>query len=232
MKRLMFTFLSVILLLLAVISASAQETRQVSGFNAVASSGSFNVYIKIDGTESVKVDADASILHEIETVVEGHTLKIRFKDHEGWRHNNFKKADVYVTAKSLNALTNSGSGNLKVEGTISADDLSVTLSGSGSLSTAVKSDALHAVISGSGDIRLKGSTGDAEIRISGSGQVEAKGLTTVNTKAHITGSGSVYLVAEKSVTAHITGSGSVNYTGNASVINPSYTGSGRVNKVD
>lgn len=232
MKRLMFTLLSVMLLSLAAISASAQETRRVSGFNAVASSGSFNVYIKIDGTESVKVDADASILPEIETVVEGHTLNIRFKDHEGRHNHNYKKADVYVTAKSLNALTNSGSGNLKVDGTISADDVSVTLSGSGSLSTAVKSDALHAVISGSGDIRLKGSTGDAEIRISGSGQVEAKDLTTVNTKAHITGSGSVYLVAQKSVTAHITGSGSVNYTGNASVINPSYTGSGRVNKVD
>src|ERR1700754_1047972 len=166
MKRLSFTLLSIMLLSLAVISASAQETRQVSGFDAAASAGSFNVYIKMGGTESVKVDADASIISEIETVVEGHTLKIRFKDREGRHNHNYRKADVYVTAKSLNSLPNSGSGSMKVDGTISTDDFKVVLSGSGDISTAVKSDALHAVISGSGSIKLSGSTGDGNFRIS------------------------------------------------------------------
>jgi hypothetical protein len=232
MKRLTFSFLSVILLSLAVISASAQETRQVSDFNAVASSGSFNVYIKIDGTESVKVDADASILPEIETVVEAHTLKIRFKDHKGRNEHNYRKADVYVSAKSLNSLVNSGSGSMKVDGTISTDDFKVVLSGSGDISTSVKSDALHAIISGSGSIKLSGSTGDANLRISGSGQIQGKELKTVNTEAGITGSGDVFVAAEKRVTARITGSGNVVYTGNADVVNPSYLGSGRVSKAN
>lgn len=217
---------------MAVISASAQETRQVSGFDAVASSGSFNVYIKMGSTESVKVDADASIISEIETVVDGHTLKIRFKDHEGRHQHNYKKADVYVTAKSLNSLVNSGSGSMKVDGTISTDDFKVVLSGSGDMSTSVKSDALHAIISGSGSIKLSGSAGDANFRISGSGQIDGKGLKTVNTEAGITGSGDIFVAVAKRVTAHITGSGNVIYTGNADVINPSYTGSGRVSKAD
>src|ERR1700749_3191542 len=106
MKRLALPLLSVMLLSIAAINASAQESRQVSGFNAVASAGPFNIHIKIDGTESVKVDADANIIREIETVVENHTLKIQFKHHGTWReYNNIHKADVYVTAKSLNALT-------------------------------------------------------------------------------------------------------------------------------
>jgi hypothetical protein len=232
MKRLAFSLLSIMLLSLAAINASAQETRQVSGFDAVATAGSFNVYIKMDGTESVKVDADASIISEIETVVEGHTLKIRFKDHRGRNNYNYKKADVYVSAKSLNALTNSGSGSMKVDGTISTNDFKVVLSGSGDIRTSVKSDALNAIISGSGSIKLSGSTGDANFTISGSGQIQGKELKTVNTSAGITGSGDVFVAVEKRVTAHITGSGNVTYTGSADVVNPSYTGSGRVNKAN
>jgi Putative auto-transporter adhesin, head GIN domain len=232
MKRLTLTLLSIMLLSIAAINASAQESRQVSGFNAVASAGPFNVHIKIDGTESVKVDADANIINEIETVVEDGTLKIKFKDHENWRHNNIHKAEVYVTAKSLNALTSAGSGSMDVDGVISTNEFKVILSGSGNINTSVKSDGLRAVISGSGSIKLKGSANNADVTITGSGQVEARDLKTESVKAVITGSGSVSLIAEKSVSAHITGSGNVNYTGNASVVDSRYTGSGRVNKAD
>jgi hypothetical protein len=232
MKRLAFTLLSVMLLSVAAINASAQQSREVSGFNAVASAGPFNVHIKLDGTESVKVDADANIINEIETVVENGTLKIKFKDHENWRHNNIHKAEIYVTAKSLNSLVNSGSGSMNVDGMISTNNFKVVLSGSGSISTSVKSDGLQATISGSGSIKLNGRTSDADIVITGSGEIEGRGLKTESAKVMITGSGSVYLAAEKSITAHITGSGNVNYTGNASVVNTRYTGSGRVNKAD
>src|SRR3978361_819588 len=107
MKRLVFVLLSAALLSAVTINASAQESRSVSGFNSVASAGPFNVHIKMDGNESKKVDADAYSINYIETVVDGNTLKIRFKDHE-WRHRNIHKAEIYVEAKSLNSLINSG----------------------------------------------------------------------------------------------------------------------------
>jgi len=237
MKRLAFTLLSAALFLAATISASAQETstqtRQVSGFTSIASGGPFNVHIKMDGTESVKVEADANIINEIETVVEGNTLRIRFKNREYRSYNNIHKAEVYVSAKSLNALTNSGSGQMSVDGTITTSgEFKAVLSGSGSINTSVKSGELHAVLSGSGSIKINGRTGDADLVISGSGQIEGKDLKTESTKAVITGSGNVYVAAEKSVSAHITGSGSVNYSGNASVVDSRTIGSGRVNHVD
>src|ERR1700757_5277772 len=113
MKRLSYLILSAALLSLVTIKASAQgQTRSVSGFSAVASSGPFNVYIKLDGNESVKVDADADVINDIETVVEGHTLEIRFKDERENRHRNIHKADIYVEAKSLNELLGAGSGGM------------------------------------------------------------------------------------------------------------------------
>lgn len=238
MKRLAFTFLSVALLLTATIKASPQDSstqsRQVSGFTAVASGGPFNVHIKMDGMESVKVEADDNIVNEIETVVEGSTLKIRFKD-RNWsnRYNHIHKAEIYVSAKALTGLVNSGSGHMEVEGTITTSgEFKAVLSGSGSIRTSVKSGNVNAVISGSGSIKIGGNTGDAELTISGSGQIEGKDLKAESVKATITGSGNVYITAEKSVSGHITGSGSVLYSGSASVVDTRTIGSGRVSKAD
>ena len=86
MKKITYLILSSALFALVSINASAQgQSRSVSGFSSVASAGPFNVHIKMDGNESVKVDADADVINDIETVVEDNTLKIRFKDRES-RH--------------------------------------------------------------------------------------------------------------------------------------------------
>jgi hypothetical protein len=165
-------------------------------------------------------------------VVENGTLKIKFKGHDNERYNNIHKAEVYVTAKSLNALANAGSGSMAVEGVINANDFKIILSGSGSIRSSVKSEGLRAVISGSGSIKLDGRTANADVTITGSGQLEGRELKAESVKVMITGSGNVYLAAEKTITAHITGSGNVNYTGNATVVDSRYIGSGRVTKAD
>lgn len=238
MKKLSFTLLSAVLLAAATIKSSAQDVstqnRQVSEFSSVASGGPFNVHIKMGGSESVKVEADTKYINEIETVVEGNILKIRFKDHQ-WsnRYNNIHKAEIYVSAKSLRSLTNSGSGHMEVEGTIStSDEFKTVLSGSGDITATIKSDGLRAKISGSGSIKLSGSCGDADISISGSGQIDARGLKAQAVIAGITGSGGVYITAEKTVSAHITGSGNVVYSGNAIVTDTHTVGSGRVSRAD
>jgi len=238
MKKITFSLLSAALLLAATIKASAQDVstqnRPVSGFSAVASGGPFNVHIKMDGSESVKVEADTKFIDQIETVVEGNTLKIQFKNHR-WSdtYNNIHKAEIYVSAKSLNSLVNSGSGHMEVEGTISTSEkFKTVLSGSGNITATIKSDGLLAKISGSGSIKLKGSCGDADLSISGSGQIEARDLKAQAVSAGITGSGNVYITAEKTVSGHIVGSGSLLYSGNATMTDIKTIGSGRVSKAN
>jgi len=238
MKKLAFTLLSAALLVAATIKASAQDVstqnRPVSGFSAIASGGPFNVHIKMDGSENVKVEADTKFIDEIETVVEGKTLKIQFKDHK-WsnRYNDLHKAEIYVSAKTLNSLVNSGSGHMEVEGTIStSEEFKTVLSGSGNITATIKSDGLRAKISGSGSIKLRGTCGDADFGISGSGQFEARDLKAQSVSAGITGSGSIYITAEKTVSARITGSGNVVYSGNATITDTHTIGSGRVSKAN
>jgi hypothetical protein len=234
MKTIVYTIFAVTLLFAATVKASAQseETRQVSGFNSIASSGPFEVHVNINGTESLKISANADIINEIETVVEDGKLEIKFKHHDNWNHEHTGQIDVYVTAKSLSALTNAGSGSIKVEGAVSGDNVDVVLSGSGDIETAVKSGSLHATISGSGSIHLNGSADETKVSITGSGEVKGRDLKTNSASVVITGSGSAYITADKTVSARIVGSGNVVYSGNATITDSRTMGSGRVSKED
>jgi len=232
MKKISLTLLAVILFIAATLKASAQteQTRQVSGFNGIAASASFSIHVKIDGTESLKISADKDIINDIETEVKDGTLKIGMKNSFSWfRHVG--KVDIYVTAKSLSALSNSGSGNIKIDaGELTGNDVTVKISGSGSITATVKSTGLNAHVSGSGTVNLTGSSNDADVTVSGSGQIRGQNFKALSVKAGISGSGNVYINADKSITAHISGSGSLVYSGNATNIDSSVSGSGRIRK--
>lgn len=235
MKRIAHAFFAVIIAFAATYTASAQteQTRQVSGFDRIASGGPFDVHVNINGTESLKISGKAEIINEIETVVEDGTLKIEFKNHYNWHHQgDYGPIDVYVTAKSLSSLANAGSGSIKVEGTVSGNDVSVVLSGSGDIESSVKSGSLRATISGSGTIHLNGTADQTKVVISGSGEVKGHDLKTKDASVTITGSGSAYFTADKTVSARIVGSGSVVYSGNATITESATVGSGSVSKAD
>lgn len=215
-------------------SAQSEQTRQVSGFSSLGSAGPFNVHVKINGTESLRIKADKQIADEIETVVEQGELKIRFKHHDHWDRDDYngEPIEVYVTAKSLSALANAGSGSIAVEGSLTGENVKVSLSGSGSINTDVKSGGLRLSISGSGSIHLHGNANEAKISIAGSGSLMAKELKIETANVSIAGSGNAYFNAEKTISAHIAGSGNVVYSGSASIADSRTAGSGRVSKED
>lgn len=235
MKKIAHTLLVVMLVFTAAFTASAQseESRPVSGFNRIASGGPFNVHVKINGTESLRISSRADIIKLIETVVEDGTLKIKFRDHlRDGEGDSDGPIDIYVTAKSLSSLANAGSGSIKVDGTVTGSNVSVVLSGSGDIESAVRSENLRATISGSGSIKLNGSADEAKVVISGSGEMNGHDLKTKDATVTITGSGNAYFSADKTVSARIVGSGNVVYSGNATITDSRTVGSGSVSKAD
>src|SRR5260221_11413273 len=125
MKKIVYSVFAGILLITATLKVSAQseQTREVSGFNSIASSGPFDVHGKINGTESLKLKANQDIINEIETVVENGTLEIKFKHHHDRNYDNTGRIDVYVTAKSLSAVANAGSGSIKIDGVVHGENV-------------------------------------------------------------------------------------------------------------
>jgi len=216
MKRILTTALAVMLVITATLTASAQteQTRKVSDFNGIASTGSFNIHVTMGGTESLKLSAPADIINDIETIVEHNKLAIRFKrdkdgDNKNWNSDG-KKIEVYITAKALSSLSITGSGSINV-----AD---------------LKTTDMHAAITGSGSIKIDGNAETAHFVVTGSGEISAKGFKTNSASITIAGSGSANIYADKSISASIAGSGSVVYSGNAKVNKMNTAGSGSIRK--
>ncbi|HQT24734.1 MAG: hypothetical protein B7X86_16875 [Sphingobacteriales bacterium 17-39-43] len=206
------------------------DERPVSGFSGITISGRHNVYITMGNTESLRLEGDATAINEIETKVEDGVLKIRNKKQMNTRSwNNTGKVNIYIQAKSLNNLVLSGSGNIEVNGKVKSANLSNTISGSGSITANIEVENYNAVISGSGEISAKGYAKNAKITIAGSGDFDGRNLKTSNSKAKVSGSGDISIIADKQLDAVVSGSGDIRYSGNAAV-KSTKSGSGNISK--
>lgn len=244
MKKLLSSFTAILLLLaLTAVTAAGtatgkrpaplvgEQTRPVSNFSGVAAAGSFRVIIKIGTTESLRLEGDDEALNKIETIVEDGILKIRIEKKAENQRLNFNRVQVYVTAKALNTLSLSGSGNMRVTDPVKAEALSITVSGSGSLETAaISADQLSAAVSGSGSLTTAGNAQAVKVGVSGSGSFDGKKLTTNVAHVHVSGSGNVSINANETLNGTLSGSGKIHYSGAASV-HEVKSGSGRIVKM-
>jgi len=204
------------------------QTRTVGNFSGVSSEMSGKVNFSIAPEYKVEITAQQNILDVLNTNVVNGVLHIDFENNVRVREH--EDLLINITAPYADYFRLSGSGNMNVQGDISANDLKVTLSGSGDISVqnAAIADKIDVEVSGSGNISIaNGSAVNEDVDISGSGKVEMAGVTAENAVTHTSGSGDVKLALSKYLDAHISGSGSVFYHGNP-IISTHISGSGRV----
>jgi len=215
------------------VSTSEIVDRHLSGFNGVEVAGPFDVYITQGATESVKVEAPANVIERIITEVNGGVLKI-YNKHDSWHWGdwwgNHKKIAIYVTAKDLNSINLSGSGDVFFKEGITANALKLRISGSGDMLGKVTAKILESSISGSGDMKLSGRAESSTLSVVGSGDFTARNLLTVTSSVRVSGSGDAEINASDRVDAAVNGSGDVRYTGAAKNINSRKNGSGDITR--
>jgi hypothetical protein len=166
--------------------------RHLSGFGAVDVAGSFDVFITQGSTESVKVEAPADMMDRIITEVNGGVLKIYNKhDTFNWSDmfGHHKKIAVYVTAKDLNAINLTGSGDVFFKDGITTNALKLHVSGSGDMNGRVEVKTLESDLTGSGDMKISGHATGSTVSVVGSGDFTARSLVTVSTSVRVSGSG-------------------------------------------
>jgi hypothetical protein len=183
----------------------ATEVRDVSAFNSVELAGSNNVVIRVGAKQSIVVKADANLLDRVTTEVQSGKLVI------GNTPGSFTTKSpmgVEVNVPTLDALTLAGSGNIVVNG-IETESLKVTLPGSG-------------MLTGSG------TTTRLDVTVSGSGTVQFTRLVANDVRAVVSGSGSIFITAARSLDASISGAGAILYGGNPQDVTKSVTGTGAI----
>lgn len=233
MKKLLMHVLLVASVIFGLQSAAySQENRTVADFTGIASGGNFNVYVRLGTTESLRIEGDEELIKDIETEVVKGLLKIQYKTKKrywDWNSSNKKRINIYITAKTLTNLSVSGSGDMKVEGSIQVPDFKASVSGSGNMVVATESVNLQGSVSGSGNLNLSGTAQNTELVVSGSGNLSAGNFKAKTASVTVSGSGNVNLAVEKSLKAVLSGSGNIKYSGDPEV-SKTQSGSGRISK--
>ena len=204
------------------------EIRTVSNFDKIAVSGSFDV-ILVKGKEgTINIEASENLMESIETEVKDGLLKIKFK--KGWSIRTSKKINITISYEDIEGVSLSGSGSVVSSDEIIANDLEISVSGSGNMKLHVFTGNLKSSISGSGNIKLSGETTNFTCGISGSGNLNASELKSDISTAKVSGSGNVKVYAIKEIHAKSSGSGNIIYSGNPDIVKATSSGSGSVQK--
>lgn len=191
-----------------------QETREVSGFDAVDMRGIGKLVIDQNGTESLEISGPENVLPLVKTSVRGGTLIIdleRYISVTGMHPANMLTFTVGV--KDLSSLIISGLADAEMDG-LTASKLRVTMSGSGRISlSGLDLDDLRLTLSGLGDSTFSGAASSAVIDISGAGNVDAADLEIQTADISVSGAGNASLWVTETLTGSISGVGNVEYYG-------------------
>ena len=204
------------------------ETRAVSGFSGISLSIPAKVTIVQGNAETLSIEGEDNILPLVETVVDGGTLKIRWK--ERMSSIRTKQLKIALGVKAIDHLAISGAGDIRSE-QINAPRLSTSISGSGDIVIAsLTGDSLKVSISGSGDFTAGGRVGSVEASIAGSGDLKTAKLDAKTVKVSIAGSGDAAVWAREQLRVSVAGSGDVVYYGDPE-ISKSVAGSGSLKRL-
>ncbi|MCD4729640.1 MAG: DUF2807 domain-containing protein [Bacteroidales bacterium] len=193
--------------------------------SAISLSIDANVILTRGDSQSVMIEGQQNIINNIEKYVTSDGYwNIRYYNSV----RNHSGVTIFITTPMVDFVTISGSGSIQSTNAFTdTTNVSLKISGSGSIFMNTTAHIIESSISGSGQINLEGTAFEHRINISGSGDIQAFYLATDNTYVNVSGSGNSEVWATNYLDVIISGSGSVYYKGNPQ-INVNISGSGGI----
>lgn len=206
-----------------------REERKVSFFEAVTNTCPFDVIYEQSREQYVIVEGDEEYFDKLHTDVSRGVLEIRI---DPARYRNVRLR-VKVGSPDITRLTMHGSGSLICSSDIEADDLRLSLSGSGDLITNdIKCSSLESSVTGSGDIELKHvDAADVSVSVGGSGDWSSAFIKADNLSVSLAGSGDIEIARvdiDNTLDASVAGSGDIDISGRARFVSAKVAGSGDI----
>ncbi len=208
MKNYAFSLLAAALFFCPLITTAqkATDTRSLSAFEKISTSGGFDkIILKEGAAESITLEVEGIDPTKITTTVKNNTLEIETKR---GRWSNYT-AILTITYKQLREINNSGSSNFESVTAIKSDHFEINNSGSGNFKLALAVRELEIALSGSGNMSLNGQADKQDIALSGSGNINAKELKGTDASVSISGSGNVSVNVSGKLKTAVAGSGNV-----------------------
>jgi hypothetical protein len=192
-------------------AGTAVEQRPVSDVQRVVMRATGELIVRQGSSESLQIEAEASLLPKIATDVRDGTLYLEFRAPQV---DSAQPLVFRLTVKRLEALDSVGSADVRI-GALKSDALMLRLSGSGDIAVdALELGRLEAHLAGAGTITVgAGRVAEQTLYLTGAGDYSAAPLASQRATVHLDGSGNVSLHAIDRLVVRIAGSGDVRYRG-------------------
>ncbi|RYZ00315.1 MAG: DUF2807 domain-containing protein [Chitinophagaceae bacterium] len=206
------------------------QLRPVSTFHAVSVGSGIDLYLSA-GDEALAVSArDVEYRDRIQTKVENGVLRIWF-EHKGLSFTRGTKAlKAYVSYKMLDAIDASGGSDVRVDGAIRANSLSVSLSGGSDFHGAVAVQQMKVDQSGGSDMTVSGTAGTLRVDASGGSDFKGFDLSAESCTAEASGGSDIDVNVSREIRASASGGSDISYRGNPTVVNTNKSGGSSVRK--
>ncbi len=167
------------------IGAITTNSLHVDDFTKISLEGADDVIISYGPVQEVSVTGHSNIISRIKTDVSNGTW---FMELENGNYGDYELT-YYITVPTIEGVSNTGSGNVRVSDPMSADQMEVSLLGSGGFfGFPLAASRCQVDIVGSGNCEITASN-DLDVVIEGSGSVYYKGSPSIH--EDIAGSGRV-----------------------------------------
>jgi hypothetical protein len=208
---------------------TGSSVRDVHGFDRIDLTIRGELILTQGDAESLQIEASASDLALIATVVRGTTLQIaQVSPGPGPRG----PVTYRLAMKTVAGLATTSSGNIRAA-SIEADSLRIVLSSSGTVAIdRLAARTLDVTLSSSGSCTVAGTVDRQSVQLSSSGDYRAENLACRAASVGVSSSGSATVRVSESLDASISSSGSVRYRGNPSKVTSHASSSGRLIRLD
>jgi hypothetical protein len=194
------------------LAAAETEVRPLSGFSAIGVSGGIDLNIRQGDEFLVEAVNSGGSPEDIVTTVEDGTLTIRRNRSEGW-FDWFDDYSVNVTLPELSAIQSSGGSEVRIDGTITGDELGISASGGSDIVAVLDVTNLAVSSSGGADLTLSGAAVSVTIQASGGSDIDARELSTERATIQSSGGADIDLGVSGQLVAQASGGSDISYFG-------------------
>lgn len=211
------------------------EVREAKNFHAISVSNAFDVFISQGTEEAVAVSAtEQKYKDEIKVEVDNGVLRIGLKNEgkfwKGWNGDKMK-LKAYISFKKIDKLSASGACDVRVQGTVNADDLEIHLSGASDLKEGkFIAKSLDVDISGASDVTISGTAGQLRVEASGASDIKGFDLAVDYCEVHASGASSISITVNKELSARASGASDIHYKGDGLIREIKTSGASNISK--
>lgn len=217
-------------------------------FTAISVASGIQLFLT-QGEQSIVVEAYENIHEVLDVFVEKNTLKIQFKKKFNIQGKHDTK--VYVSTPNIHSIIASGGSKVQIENGLRVDNLSVVISGGGSIAgdlsskevsialsggghadMQVESSSLSIIGSGGSRFILSGEAAKGSLVLSGGSRLQGEKLSIDRLNATISGGGTAKLNVQSDISCTLSGGSKLLYKGNPSIDKLISSGGSKIQKED